>query len=143
MNIYIKKLTEEAIIPTYQTKGSAGFDFHAVGSYIVAPGERKLIKTGLSMEIPVGYELDIRSRSGLALKNGIMVLNSPGTIDSDYRGEIGVILYNTDSSNSFIIHNGDRIAQGVLLKVEQIPFTEIEELSNTERGSGGFGSTNK
>jgi dUTP pyrophosphatase len=106
------------------------------------PGERKLIKTGLFLEIPEGYEAQVRPRSGLALKNGITVLNSPGTIDADYRGEIGVILIN-HSSEIFEINSGDRIAQLVFAKVEQAVWYETESLNETERGEGGFGSTGK
>lgn len=141
MNILIDKLNKEAIIPKYQTEGSAGFDFHALGSYILAPGETKLIKTGLSIALPEGYELQIRSRSGLALKHEVFVLNSPGTIDSDYRGEIGIIL-NNKGFHSFHVNNGDRIAQGVVSKYEKVNMIEAK-LESTERGEGGFGSTNK
>lgn len=149
MTIKFKKLHEDAIIPQYQTKGSAGFDFHAIETKAISEGETLLIKTGLSIEIPEGYELQIRSRSGLAFKNNIVVLNSPGTIDSDYRGEIGIILHNVSQSISiqdshpFLIMKGDRIAQGVIAKVEQPIIEIVEELSSTERGEGGFGSTGK
>jgi dUTP pyrophosphatase len=102
--------------------------------------ERKLIPTGLFLEIPAGFECQVRPRSGLALKKGITVLNSPGTIDADYRGEVGVILINL-SNEAFIVENGERIAQLVFSRVEQIEFEQTENLSETERGSGGFGST--
>ena len=150
MTIKFKKLSEDAIIPQYQTKGSAGFDLHAIGDFIVTEGSIFLVKTGLSIEIPEGYELQIRSRSGLALKQGLIVLNAPGTVDSDYRGEIGVIMqyvkYKDDPDVSYCanIKKGDRIAQGVIAKIEQpmiLLVGEGEELSSTERGSGGFGST--
>lgn len=144
MTIKFKKLHEDAIIPQYQTKGSAGFDFHAIvdNSEWINSGESLLVKTGLSIEIPEGHELQIRSRSGLALKNGIVVLNSPGTIDSDYRGEIGIILVN-HSKFHHTIKTGERIAQGVICKVEQPEIIVVEELSETSRGEGGFGSTGK
>ena len=131
-------------LPSYETSASAGLDIRAFieEKYTLNPGERKLIKTGLFLEIPEGYEAQVRSRSGLALKNGITVLNSPGTIDADYRGEIGVILIN-HSSEIFEINSGDRIAQLVFAKVEQAIWYETESLNETERGEGGFGSTGK
>lgn len=131
-------------LPSYETSASAGLDIRAFieEKLTLSPGERKLIKTGLFLEIPEGYEAQVRPRSGLALKNGITVLNSPGTIDADYRGEIGVILIN-HSSEIFEINSGDRIAQLVFAKVEQAVWFETESLNETERGQGGFGSTGK
>jgi len=131
-------------LPSYETSASAGMDLRAFidEKYSLSPGERKLVKTGLFLEIPEGYEAQVRPRSGLALKNGITVLNSPGTIDADYRGEIGVILINHSSEN-FEINSGDRIAQLVFAKVEQAVWTETDHLNDTERGEGGFGSTGK
>jgi dUTP pyrophosphatase len=131
-------------LPSYETSASAGLDIRAFieEKLTLSPGERKLIKTGLFLEIPEGYEAQVRPRSGLALKNGITVLNSPGTIDADYRGEIGVILIN-HSSEIFEINSGDRIAQLVFAKVEQAVWYETESLNETERGEGGFGSTGK
>lgn len=140
MKIQIKKLHQDAYIPKYQTAGAAGFDIHSIEESTIACGESKLIKTGLGMAIEDGYELQIRPRSGLALKNGITVLNTPGTIDSDYRGEIMVLLIN-HSKQDFIIAKGDRIAQGVISKVYQADFIEVSELDDTQRGSGGFGSS--
>lgn len=140
MKIEIKKLHQDAYIPKYQTSGAAGFDIHSIENITIASGESKLIKTGLGMAIEDGYELQIRPRSGLALKNGITVLNTPGTIDSDYRGEIMVLLINHSKQN-FIIAKGDRIAQGVISKVYQADFIEVSELDDTQRGSGGFGSS--
>lgn len=142
MNVKIQKCHPDAKIPKYESEGAAGFDLSSVETLVVLPGSRCLVKTGLKMEIPKGFELQIRPRSGNALKYGITVLNSPGTIDSDYRGEIGVIVYNTDSYN-FAISAGDRIAQGVIAPIEQVTFEEVTELGNTERGAGGFGSTGK
>jgi dUTP pyrophosphatase len=139
LEINIKKLVKEAIIPKYQTKGSAGFDFHSVEDITILAGQIMLIKTGISVEIPESYEMQIRPRSGLALKHGISVWNSPGTIDSDYRGEIGIILVN--AGKNFSIRKGDRIAQGVINKVEICQFIIAEDLSETVRGEGGFGST--
>jgi len=140
MVLKIKKLDNKAIIPNYQTKGAAGFDLHSIEDVVLNPGERKLIKTGLAFEIEDGYEVQIRPRSGLAYKYGITVLNSPGTIDSDYRGEIKVLLIN-HSDEAFNIKKGDRIAQAVLAKVIQADIIEVKELSVTTRGDKGFGST--
>jgi len=157
MNVKIKKLHEKAIIPEYQTKGSAGFDLHALvdpshpGSFELAnsddtillkAGQTVVLKTGLAMAIPEGYEMQIRPRSGLAAKYGATVVNSPGTVDSDYRGEIMVILKNGRSKRLYV-KNGDRIAQAVVKRVEQATFEVVDDLDDTERGSGGFGSTGK
>lgn len=132
--------------PSYEKEGDSGFDIRSNMNEEVNinPGDRVLIKTGLYFEIPLGYELQVRSRSGLALKNGIMVLNSPGTVDSGYRGEIGVILYNSDRDKVFTVNKGDRIAQGVISAVQTIgktKFIKKDRLSNSDRGNGGFGST--
>lgn len=127
-------------LPSYETKGSAGLDLRANidNPIVLQPLDRALIPTGLFMELPVGYEAQIRPRSGLALKKGITVLNSPGTVDSDYRGEVGVILINL-SSVDFTINPGDRIAQMVIAKHEQAEWVEVDGLSSTERGDGGYG----
>jgi len=129
-------------LPEYKTIGSAGVDLVAnvEGEISLWHEERVTIPTGLYVELPVGYELQIRPRSGLAAKYGITVLNAPGTIDSDYRGEIGVILFNT-SREPFVIKPGDRIAQAVLSKYEKIDWEEAESLDDTDRGEGGFGHT--
>lgn len=131
-------------LPEYKTAGSAGADAFAciTDPVSIAPGERKLIPTGLHVEIPAGYEIQVRPRSGLALKNGVTVLNAPGTIDSDYRGEIGVVLIN-HGSESFIVNDGDRIAQFVVASVEAASFEGVESIGDTERGHGGYGSTGK
>ena len=131
-------------LPTYATKASSGVDLKATVDTPVTlePMERRIIHTGLKIALPEGYEAQIRSRSGLAAKYGITVLNSPGTIDADYRGEIGVILVNL-SNTSFTIQPGDRIAQLVVAKFEQIDWLPMNELSDTKRGEGGFGSTGK
>lgn len=128
-------------LPSYETIASAGMDLRAniENSVTLKPLERRLIPTGLSIELPVGCEAQIRPRSGLAYKKGITVLNSPGTIDADYRGDVGVILVNI-SSEDFVINNGDRIAQMVIAKHERAVWEEAE-LSTTQRGSGGFGHT--
>ena len=130
--------------PKLETLGSAGADLRAFTdkSITLKPFERRLIPTGIKIELPIGYEAQIRSRSGLAYKNGISVLNSPGTIDSDYRGDVGVILINLSKEN-FVINNGDRIAQMVVAKHEYPVFIESTELNISERGDGGFGSTGK
>ena len=130
------------LLPSYETSASAGVDIRAnlTDSIILKPLERAIVKTGIFLEIPVGYEAQVRPRSGLAFKNGVTVLNSPGTIDADYRGEVGVILINL-SNQDFLINNGERIAQLVFAKVEQAQWTEVEILSDTARGTGGFGST--
>ena len=129
-------------LPHYATSGSAGMDVRANLSEKVelAPLERRLIPTGLFLEIPLGYEVQVRPRSGLALKNGITCLNSPGTIDSDYRGEINVLLINL-SNTPFTINNNDRIAQLVLAKVEKAAMILVQQLNVTERNAGGFGHT--
>jgi dUTP pyrophosphatase len=145
------KLTPGATKPTYGTNQAAGADLYAnlvpKGGNLIAgeilllpPGERILVQTGVSIELPAGLEAQVRPRSGLALKNGITVLNTPGTIDADYRGDIGVILYNS-SKEAFGIKHGDRIAQLVISPVVQGFFVEKAELRDTKRGAGGFGST--
>lgn len=138
----VKRLHEDAIIPSYAKAGDAGMDLHSIESVGIPAGERGLVKTGISIELPKGYEAQVRPRSGLALKKGISVLNTPGTIDEGYRGEVGVILINLGSEIVFI-KKGDRIAQMVINKVESVNVEEVELLSDTERGSGGFGSTGK
>jgi dUTP pyrophosphatase len=129
-------------LPQYETAFSAGMDVRANidESIVLKPLERVLVKTGLFLELPQGYECQVRPRSGLALKKGITVLNSPGTIDADYRGEVGVILINL-STETFVIEDGERIAQLVFAKHKQAKFKVVESLSETERGDGGFGST--
>lgn len=131
-------------LPQYTTLYSAGMDLraHLKESVTLKPGERTLIPTGLFISLPVGFEAQIRPRSGLALKHGITVLNSPGTIDSDYRGEIGVILVNLSADN-FVINNGERICQMVISKYESAKWEVVESLDDTNRGSGGFGHTGK
>ncbi|WP_405247628.1 MULTISPECIES: dUTP diphosphatase [unclassified Cellulophaga] len=129
-------------LPHYETGASAGMDLRAFipEAITIAPLERIIVKTGLFIELPVGYEAQVRPRSGLAAKKGVTVLNAPGTIDADYRGEIGVILVNL-SNEVFTVENGERIAQLVIAKHERATWTLAEELSETKRGEGGFGST--
>jgi len=129
-------------LPSYETIGSAGCDVRSTHSATINPGDKLLVKTGLYVEIPIGYEIQVRPRSGLAFKHGITVLNSPGTIDADYRGEIGVILINHGHEQAYL-EDGERIGQLVLNKVEQIEWEQVLMLDDTKRGSGGFGSTGK
>lgn len=129
-------------LPHYATTQSAGMDLRANldEPIILKPLDRTLVKTGIFMELPMGYEAQVRPRSGLAFKKGITVLNTPGTIDADYRGEVGVILVNL-SNEDFVVEDGERVAQMVIAKHEQPSWEKVEELIETERGSGGFGST--
>ncbi|MCU0377545.1 MAG: dUTP diphosphatase [Bacteroidales bacterium] len=131
-------------LPAYETAHSAGLDLRAMtdSAIVIRPMERKLIGTGLYIEIPEGYEAQVRPRSGLAVRHGITVLNSPGTIDADYRGEIGIILINLSDSD-FIVNNGDRIAQMVIARHEKAELVETEEINITQRGEGGFGHSGK
>lgn len=138
--LLFKKLLETAVLPAYQTKAASGFDFCSTERVILKSGEVNLVPTGLSVEIPEGYELQVRARSGLAAKKGVFLVNGIGTIDADYRGEIKIIM-STCSSEPVILEAGERVAQGVLMAVEQAEISEATELSETERGSGGFGST--
>lgn len=140
MKIKFKKLITGATIPFFATKGAAGMDITTVEGYVLAPGERHIFGTGLACAVEEGYEVQVRPRSGLACKSGITVLNTPGTIDSDYRGEIRICLYNTNAHNH-VIMPGERIAQLVINKIEQPEIEEVEDLDETERGEGGFGST--
>jgi dUTP pyrophosphatase len=142
VKILIKKLDKNVKIPQYKTEGSSGMDLIAniKKSISISPGVTNIIPTGISVSIPIEYELQIRPRSGLAAKNSITVLNTPGTIDSDYRGEIKVILINL-GNKEFQINPNDRIAQMVLCHTIKVEFKEVEVLEETKRGSGGFGST--
>ncbi|MCH1436480.1 MAG: dUTP diphosphatase [Flavobacteriales bacterium] len=143
MKVEITNLSKHAL-PKYETIGSAGMDLYAnlTEPILLKPLQRVLVKTGLFIALPNDYEAQIRPRSGLAYKNGITVLNSPGTIDADYRGEIGVILINL-SEKAFTINDGERIAQMVIAPYTKVNWMEVQELSETKRGSGGFGSTGK
>ena len=140
--IQIKKLSPSASIPKYETLGSSGMDIaaHLENKIVINPGEKALVSTGFAIAIPRGYEVQIRPRSGLAVKKNITVLNTPGTIDADYRGEIKVILIN-HGKEQFVIENGERIAQMVVCPVIQANLEEFKELNETDRGAGGFGST--
>lgn len=142
VKIKVEKEAEGLPLPKYHTKGSVGLDLYAAveTQIVIAPGETKLISTGLRISIPESYEAQVRPRSGLALKNNIGILNSPGTIDSDYRGIVGVILFNF-GKEPFIINRGDRIAQMVFNKIEFAEFDVVDEIDQTIRGDGGFGHT--
>ena len=144
VKILIKKTSKEVITPKYKTDGSSGVDLSAFldKEVIIKPNSSDLIPTGLQVAIPEEFEIQIRPRSGLAAKESIGVLNSPGTIDSDYRGELKIILFN-HGKEDFIINNGDRIAQMVLVPIIKMEFEEVDSLPDTVRGQGGFGSTGK
>ena len=144
VKILIKKINKEVITPKYKTDGSSGVDLTAFleKKVVIKPNRLELIPTGLQVAIPEELEIQIRPRSGLAAKENIGVLNSPGTIDSDYRGELKIILFN-HGNKDFIINNGDRIAQMVLVPILKMEFEEVDSLPNTVRGQGGFGSTGK
>ena len=142
MKIKITKLHKNAILPEYQTVGAAGADIHACleTPVTLGPMERRMIPTGVAMEIPEGYEVQIRARSGMSIKHGITMVNGIGTIDCDYRGELGVLLINL-SEEPFTIEPGMRIAQMVIAKYERVEWREVDQLGETERGGGGYGST--
>jgi dUTP pyrophosphatase len=144
VKILIKKTSKEVITPKYKTDGSSGVDLSAFldKEVVIKPNSSELIPTGLQVAIPEELEIQIRPRSGLAAKESIGVLNSPGTIDSDYRGELKIILFN-HGNKDFIINNGDRIAQMVLVPILKMEFEEVDSLPETIRGQGGFGSTGK
>ena len=140
--VKVLKLNGEAILPKYMTEGSAGCDVCALVEkpWVIEPMQRVAIPTGLAFEIPVGYEIQVRPRSGLSLKQGLTVVNAPGTIDSDYRGEVKVLMVNLNPE-PVTVHNGDRIAQLVIQRVEQISWQLSENLEKSSRAEGGFGST--
>lgn len=140
IELKVKRINKEAKMPEYAHAGDAGLDLFSVDDLMILPGESKLIKTGIQIELPKGTEAQIRPRSGLALKNQITVLNTPGTIDEGYRGEIGVILIN-HGKQEFHVEKGMKIAQMVVKPVFTVTIKEIEELTDTTRGEGGFGST--
>ena len=139
--VKFKKLNPDAILPDYAHVGDAGMDLYSVEDLVIEPLTWKLVKTGLACELPQGTEGQVRSKSGIALKNGVFVLNTPGTVDENYRGEIGVILYNLNTKESFVIKKGQKIAQYVIANVEYVDTVEVEVLDETDRGEGGFGST--
>ena len=140
VNIEVQKIKDNAIIPKYAHEGDAGVDLYSTEEYLLKPGERVLVSTGIKVAIPKGYEAQIRPKSGLALKHGISVVNTPGTIDSGYRGEVGVIAVNL-GKEEYKIEKGKKVAQMVINKVEEAEFEEVDELDETSRNDGGFGST--
>lgn len=143
MKVFVK-LAPDAHIPVYKTEGASGADLFAYieDELVIRPRERCLVSTGVAVQLPPGYELQVRPRSGLALKHGVTVLNAPGTVDSDYRGELQVLLVNLGDED-FHMQKGDRIAQAVISKVERVSFEEVSSLDKTARGSAGYGSTGK
>ncbi len=143
LEIQVQKLHAEIKLPAYAHEGDAGVDLYSTINHTLQPGERVLIPTGLKMAIPEGFEGQVRPKSGLALKHGISVLNTPGTVDSPYRGEVGVILINLDPKTPYEVKKGEKVAQMVFAKVKHAEFFETEELTSTTRGEGGYGSTGK
>jgi dUTP pyrophosphatase len=144
LRVRIKKLRENAILPEYQTEHSAGMDLHVCidEPMIIQPLGRAMVPTGIAIELPIGYEAQVRARSGLSLKNGITMANGIGTVDSDYRGELGVLVVNL-GDEPFTIESGMRIAQMVVTRFDHVVWDEVEHLSETKRGAGGYGSTGK
>lgn len=142
--VAIKRLpnNEDLPLPAYETEGAAGLDLRATEAVTLKPGRRHLVPTGLSIALPQGFEAQVRPRSGLAVKHGVTVLNSPGTIDCDYRGEIKVPLIN-HGEDDFVVARGDRIAQMVIAPVTRVSWTEVDTLDETDRGAGGFGSSGR
>lgn len=140
MNINIKKVHNDAIVPEYQTEGSVGFDLHVIQSYWIRANETVLLETGIAFEIPLGYELQIRLRSGTAVKTKLRLSNGVGTIDSDYRDSVKLIVENTGSDDEFI-EKHTRLAQGIIAPIIKATFSLVDELSETDRNKGGFGST--
>jgi dUTP pyrophosphatase len=141
LEILVTKLDNDAVIPTYAKPGDAGADLYSISDLVLSPGERALVRTGIAIALPNGYVGLVHPRSGLGLKNGISVVNTPGTIDAGYRGEIGVVLINHDLHESFQVKKGDRIAQLVIQKVENAQFKMVNQLPESERAAGGYGST--
>ena len=143
MNLNLKKLNPDAVIPAYAKQGDAGADLYSTEDVELWPGDRKLVSTGIAIEVPEGFVGLIHPRSGMAANHGVTVLNTPGTIDAGYRGELKVILINLDKYQKFRVHKGDRIAQLVIQAVEKVDFVEVQELSESVRNVGGFGSSGK
>lgn len=141
MNLRVRRLDDRAVLPTRAHAGDAGLDLHALDGATLAPGERAAIATGIAVEIPAGHAGLVLPRSGLALRHGVALVNAPGLIDSGYRGELRVLMLNTDRAVAFRIAAGDRIAQLVVVPVETVSIVETEELSVSARGAGGFGSS--
>ncbi len=142
VEIKVLKIKENAKVPQIAHEGDAGFDVHSTERYVLKPGERAAISSGIKLEIPFGYECQVRPRSGLALKHGISVINTPGTIDATYRGEVNIILIN-HGNEDYIVNEGDKVAQLIFKKLEEVNLKEVKEINQTKRGEGGFGSTGK
>ncbi|WP_084957769.1 dUTP diphosphatase [Thermoactinospora rubra] len=143
VEVLIKRLDPELPIPSYAHPGDAGVDLHAAEEVVLRPGERAIVRTGVAIALPDGYAAFVHPRSGLAAEHGVTVVNAPGTIDAGYRGEIMVILLNTDAGQPVKLSRGDRIAQLVVQRVERVAFCEVEELPGSARGAGGRGSTGR
>lgn len=143
IEVQIKLLDEDLPMPRYQNEGDAGLDLPSRVDYVLEPGERAMIPTGIAVAIPRGYAGFVLPRSGLASRHGISLVNSPGLVDSGYRGELAIVMINTDRREAFHIKRGDRIAQLVIQRVEEVTLAGVDELDDTSRGSGGFGSTGK
>jgi dUTP pyrophosphatase len=141
MNLKVKRLSDAAVLPRYAHAGDAGLDLFAAMNLVLAPGDAALVRTGIAIELPPGYEAQIRPRSGLALRHGLSLVNTPGLIDAGYRGEIRVIVINHDREAAVTIARGDRIAQLVIQRIETVDLVEVDKLPDTSRGTGGFGST--
>jgi len=142
MKLKIQKIMDDVKVPCYANPGDAGMDLYAAEACVLQPGERKLVSTGIKIALPQGYEAQVRPKSGLAIKYGISIVNTPGTIDEGYRGVIGVIMIN-HGSEAFTVEKNNKIAQMVINKVENLEIEEVSELDETVRGEGGFGSTGK
>lgn len=140
VGVNVKKLHDDAVLPTYGTDGAAGFDFYSVEDYVVKPGQTIIVKTGLAMAIPKNFYLAVVPRSGVSVKTKIRIANAPGTVDSDYRGEVGIIIDNFGTED-FVVEKGYRIAQGLILPVFQANWNLVDDLDDTARGAGGYGST--
>lgn len=141
VSVLIHQLDEELPLPSYAHPGDAGLDLYARSQHTIAPGERVLVNTGVAIALPAGYVALVHPRSGLALKHGLTVLNAPGTIDGGYRGEIGVVLHNSDATEPYTIHRGERIAQLVIQRYEPVDLILVDRLPGSSRGTGGYGST--
>jgi dUTP pyrophosphatase len=140
ITVKIQKIKDNAVVPSYAHKGDAGVDLYSTEDYVLRPGNKILVSTGIKIALPIGYEAQVRPKSGLALKHGLSIVNTPGTIDAGYRGEVGVIVIN-HGQDEYKIEKGNKIAQMVFNKIEEVNFEESGDLDDTSRGEGGFGST--
>ena len=140
ITVKIQKIKDNAVVPSYAHKGDAGVDLYSTEDYVLSPGNKILVSTGIKIALPIGYEAQVRPKSGLALKHGLSIVNTPGTIDAGYRGEVGVIVIN-HGQDEYKIEKGNKIAQMVFNKIEEVNFEESGDLDDTSRGEGGLGST--